>query len=49
MGGHGERIAQCKEAIIFTSKSMSMQVDGGWFCNKIYIYMEADLRTLGLV
>lgn len=28
VGGHGERIAQCKEAVLVTNKSVSMQVDG---------------------
>ncbi|XP_031555392.1 diacylglycerol kinase zeta-like [Actinia tenebrosa] len=28
VGGHGERIAQCKEAILVTSKTIPMQVDG---------------------
>ena len=29
VGGHGERIAQCKEAVLVTRKTLPMQVDGG--------------------
>ena len=29
VGGHGERIAQCKEAVLVTRKALPMQVDGG--------------------
>ncbi|CAH3147307.1 unnamed protein product [Porites lobata] len=28
VGGHGERIAQCKEAVLVTRKALPMQVDG---------------------
>lgn len=28
VGGHGERIAQCKEAVLVTRKTLPMQVDG---------------------
>lgn len=37
VGGHGERIAQCKEAVLVTSKSLPMQVDGGTYLKNVLL------------